>query len=197
MVLVPGQVQDDASVRFGSPSVKNDVELLRAVRRMRPDAYVVYKPHPDVLSGNRDGVVPDRSTGLWDERVLDVSVADCLSVVDEVHTMTSLVGFEALIRGIPVVAHGQPFYAGWGLTEDLCPVERRGRALALDELVAGVLLRYPHYYSWQGGSFCEAEALVQELAKDGRSAKTWSFRLPWIVRRARHIVALARDWTHV
>ena len=44
-------------------------------------------------------------------------------------TMTSLAGFEALLRGKPVTTHGQPFYAGWGLTEDICPV--RGAAVSV------------------------------------------------------------------
>ena len=39
-----------------------------------------------------------------------------LGIVDEVHTLTSLTGFEALLRGIEVHAYGGPFYAGWGLT---------------------------------------------------------------------------------
>jgi capsular polysaccharide export protein len=63
--------------------------------------------------------------------------------------MTSLVGFEALLRGLPVVTYGQPFYAGWGLTVDHAPLERRRRRLTLDELVAGALHRYPRYVSWQ------------------------------------------------
>ena len=29
--------------------------LLAAVRRTHPDAYILYKPHPDVVSGNRRG----------------------------------------------------------------------------------------------------------------------------------------------
>ena len=38
---------------------------------------------------------------------------------DRVVCMTSLMGFEALLRGIPVTTFGRPFYAGWGLTRDL------------------------------------------------------------------------------
>ena len=38
--------------------------------------------------------------------------------------MTSLMGFEALLRGIPVTTLGTPFYAGWGLTTDLGPIPK-------------------------------------------------------------------------
>jgi capsular polysaccharide export protein len=78
---------------------------------------------------------------------------------------TSLVGFEALLRGKKVVTYGQPFYAGWGLTEDRNPPRRRKRKLSLDELVAGSLLRYPLYRSAQTGQPCAAEQVVEEIAR--------------------------------
>jgi len=59
--------------------------------------------------------------------------------------MTSLAGFEGLLRGKRVVTYGIPFYAGWGLTDDRHRSERRTRKLILDELVAGCLLKYPRY----------------------------------------------------
>jgi capsule polysaccharide export protein KpsC/LpsZ len=55
----------------------------------------------------------------------DVSVTDCLGIADEVHTMTSLVGFEGLLREIKVVCYGLPFYSNWGLTQDRHYLKRR------------------------------------------------------------------------
>jgi capsular polysaccharide export protein len=37
-----------------------------------------------------------------------------INQVNEVWTMTSLLGFEALIRGKSVTCLGLPFYCGWG-----------------------------------------------------------------------------------
>ncbi len=71
-----------------------------------------------------------------------VSTAALLSEIDELHTLTSLAGFEALLRGRRVVVYGRPFYAGWGLTTDLAQIDR-GRRLTLEELVAGALILYP------------------------------------------------------
>ena len=45
------------------------------------------------------------------------------------------------------MCYGQPFYAGWGLTEDMLPIVRRTRHLPLDGLVAGALILYPTYIS--------------------------------------------------
>ncbi len=193
IVLVPGQVEDDASVRHGgSGSVQDNTSLLRAVRDACPDAYLVYKPHPDVLSGNRIGAITHQEN-LWDELLERVSLAECLAAVHEVHTITSLVGFEALLRGLPVTTYGQPFYAGWGLTHDRNPPARRSRRLALDELVAGALLRYPRYFSFTSRAFCTAEQKVWELEQ---RAKRPGSRVP-LPRLAKKLVSLsvsALEW---
>ncbi|NKJ45323.1 capsular biosynthesis protein [Burkholderia sp. SG-MS1] len=163
VVLVPGQVADDASIRLGTRAIGTADALLREVRRLRPDAFVVYKPHPDVLSGNRNGLVDAQQ--LAD--VVDTE-ADLLSLVDasdEVHTLSSLAGFDALLRGKNVFTYGLPFYAGWGLTNDaLAPVPWRHRTLTLDMLCAGALLRYPLYWDWKTRLFTTPEAVVEQLA---------------------------------
>jgi capsular polysaccharide export protein len=193
VLLVPGQVADDASVRLGTQDVSDNLSLVRAVRRAHPDAYIVYKPHPDVLSGNRKGSLRDVADAPWDLVVGQVPMAACLAAVHEVHTMTSLVGFEALLRGLPVTTYGQPFYAGWGLTHDLAPLARRSRRLSLDELVAGTLLRYPRYVSWSASCFCTAEDKVYELSAAQRK-RVRVARLPRIAIKLSSLAASGLEW---
>jgi capsular polysaccharide export protein len=193
ILFVPGQVADDASVRLGTQDVSDNLSLLQAVRREHPDAYIIYKPHPDVQSGNRVGGLHGLSTPPWDLVIGQVPIATCLAAADEVHTMTSLVGFEALLRGLPVVTYGQPFYAGWGLTRDLAPVTRRTRHLTLDELVAGVLLRYPRYVSWETGCFCSAEDKVRELAR-AQGRRALRVRLPRLAIKLSSLAASGLEW---
>jgi capsular polysaccharide export protein len=98
-----------------------------------------------------------------------VTDADLLSLMDRAHTvhvMSSLAGFEALLRGKTVHVHGQPFYAGWGLTTDHNPPPRRGRQLTLSELVAGALIAYPRYCHPRTGRVIEVEELVGLLANE-------------------------------
>lgn len=164
-ILVPGQVEDDASVQRGAPWVGGNLGLLRAVRAAAPDAWIVYKPHPDVEAGNRQGAIPrDVALSLADQVMIDTSVVTLFDHVDEVHTMTSLVGFEALVRGLPVTTHGAPFYAGWGLTNDRAVMPRRSRRLSLDELVAGALLVYPRYCDPESGLPCDVWHVVNRLS---------------------------------
>lgn len=109
-------------------------------------------------------------------------MAELLDTVDGVHVLTSLSGFEALLRGCDVTCHGVPFYSGWGLTRDLGDVpERRGRKLSLDQLVAGVLVLYPRYLDPVTGLPCPPEVLVRRIAR-GKASN----RLGWVepLRRA-------------
>jgi capsular polysaccharide export protein len=193
VLLVPGQVADDASVRLGAPRVGDNLSLLRAVRAAHPEAYILYKPHPDVLSGNRRGRLHDVQPPPWDQLLGQVPLAACLDVAHEVHTMTSLVGFEALLRGLPVTTYGQPFYAGWGLTRDQSPLERRTRRLSLDELVAGTLLRYPRYFSWSARCFVSAEDKVEELRR-AANARFRPRKLPRLAIKASSLLRSGLEW---
>jgi capsular polysaccharide export protein len=170
IVLVPGQVEDDASIVFGCTTIRSNLNLLQAARAARPDAFIVYKPHPDTLSGNRGGKLAMADVLRFADHVESgVSVVSCIEACDEVHTMTSLSGFDALLRGKKVVTYGQPFYAGWGLTEDRAEnpsaFERRQRRLRLDELVAGALLHYPIYWDWDLKGYTTCEAVLNRIVE--------------------------------
>lgn len=168
VILVPGQVESDASIQRGAAAIKTNLGLLKEVRGKNPDAYIVYKPHPDVVAGLRtSGSGEANARECCDEVVGDVAMGALLAQVDEVHTLTSLTGFEALMRGKKVVAYGMPFYAGWGLTQDpgmsAAVVARRGCILTLDELVAVALILYPTYVSRETGRFITPEGALREL----------------------------------
>ena len=166
VILVVGQVEDDMSIKFGAFGLNNS-DLLQIVREKNPKAYIIYKPHPDVLSGNRLGDIPKEITDVCaDEIQTNVSIDSCIAVSDEVHTLTSGAGFDALLRGKRVFTYGIPFYAGWGLTIDYRRCKRRTRKLSLDELVAATLILFPRYISPKTGEFCEVEQTLKELKEE-------------------------------
>lgn len=163
-ILVPGQVEDDASIRLGTGQVKTNADLIAAARDARPDAMLLYKPHPDVEAGLRDGAVLDAEAAGADLVMTQVDPVALICEVHEVWTMTSLLGFEALLRGKQVTCLGAPFYSGWGLTEDLGPVPARRQARpSLAALVHATLIRYPRYFDPVTGRACPVEIVVDRL----------------------------------
>jgi capsular polysaccharide export protein len=164
VVLVVGQVEQDASIRYGAPGIRTNLALATAARRLEPEAHLIYKPHPFVANGRRpagegEGSIPS----IVDAVLPDIAIDTLLNQVDRIHVLTSGTGFEALLREVPVVCHGLPFYAGWGLTMDQLQCERRGRKLTLDELVFGALMAYPSYVNQRCGWFITPEQAVDHL----------------------------------
>lgn len=193
VVLVVGQVEDDQSVRRGCDRVASNSSLLEAVRAARPEAWILYKPHPDVVAGNRKGQVSAATISACADAVeADTSIVDCIDACDELHTMTSLSGFEALLRGKPVVTYGAPFYSGWGLTEDHQPVARRVRRRTLDELVYMTLIEYPTYVDIETGEFMTPEDLVFTLNSQRKMNKNNNKPSSWPVRQLGKVVNIGR-----
>ncbi|ECR5192687.1 capsular polysaccharide biosynthesis protein [Campylobacter jejuni] len=174
IILIPAQVEDDASMILGGFGLST-LDLLKEVRSKNQDAYIIFKPHPDVLSGNRVGLKDEtRILEFCDEIVKDCSIDSAIKIADEIHTITSTSGFDALLRAKKVFTYGMPFYAGWGLTKDKHKCERRIRKLSLEELVAGALITYPRYINPKTKTLCEIEAcldIMLNLQKDYFSKK--------------------------
>ncbi|MCW2366806.1 capsular polysaccharide export protein [Sphingobium sp. B7D2B] len=164
-ILVVGQVEDDRSVLFGSPTVRSNFDLLRRVRALAPDAHLVYRPHPDVEAGHRKGAIPKREAlAIADSIDPSSPISALIGMVDEVHVMTSLAGFEALLQCKTVTTHGVPFFAGWGLTRDLAMTpDRRRPGCTRDALAAAVLLVYPRYLDPLTNLPCNAEIMIMRL----------------------------------
>ncbi|MCW0226690.1 capsular polysaccharide biosynthesis protein [Campylobacter lari] len=180
IILIPAQVEDDASMILGGAGF-DTLKLLQSVRKVNENAFIVFKPHPDVLSGNRKGL-KDKSIILkyCDEIIENVSIDSAINASDEVHTITSTSGFDALLRGKKVVVYGKPFYAGWGLTSDLHEIPRRTRVLSLEELVAGVLILYPRYIHPKSKNLCEVELALDIMLKMQKDYFS-KFYLRWFI----------------
>ncbi len=166
VLLIPGQVADDASIKLAGYGMDN-LSLIKMVRKNNPDSYLIYKPHPDVVAGNRNGSLPEDMVKHYCNIIVsDMSIDSCIGIADEIHTISSLSGFDAILRNKKVSTYGMPFYAGWGLTEDLRICNRRTRSLSRDQLVAGALLLYPRYVHPSTKELCEIEPVLEEILKE-------------------------------
>ncbi|MBL4751175.1 MAG: capsular polysaccharide biosynthesis protein [Amylibacter sp.] len=174
IILVPGQVEDDASIQKGAGQIKSNLQLLQAVRQDFPDAYIIYKPHPDVEAGLRVG-------GSEADKYADIVAAECnmavlLEQVNRVATITSLAGFEALLRGKAVTCYGNPFYSGWGLTDDRADkINRRKARPSLTALIHACLIEYPRYWDPVTGKPCPVEVVLERFERGQMGAGTGAF----------------------
>ena len=189
VVLIAGQVEDDESWVLGGADIASNLDLLRRVRAEEPKAWLIFRPHPDVEAGHRVGRVSDRDAMRHvDEIDARTPLPTLLDIVDAVHVLTSLTGFEALLRGREVVVHGTPFYAGWGVTRDLAgPVSRRRRRASVTEIAAAAFILYPYYLDPVTGLPCTPELLVERLIAGRGMSTSWLTRL----RRLRRFMPFA------
>ena len=165
-VLALGQVDGDASIRYGCPSPVTNEEMVRRAVAENPDAEVIYKPHPDVLSGVRRSSANlselARICTVLTERI---PMSRAFETIDHVYAITSLAGFEAVMRRLPVSVLGVPFYAGWGLTDDRQSVGRRTRQLTVEQVFAAAFLLYPRYFEPDTGATTTLEAVIRDLRR--------------------------------
>ena len=124
-------------------------------------------------------ILPDLE-GLADVALAHIGAAEAIGLADEVWTITSTLGFEALIRGKPVTCLGMPFFAGRGLTRDLSPrPAHRAHDVRLAELVHACLIGYPRYFDPRTGAPISPEGAVTLLAEgiEIPRVNTWAARL--------------------
>ena len=172
-ILIPGQVSDDASIlKSRSDSLALDsgenpnLLLLKWVRAHHPNAHITFKPHPDVTNGLRHGKLSCAQMLSYADKIEhDADIIHLIEDCDSLHTISSLSGFEALLREKHVVVHGLPFYAGWGVSEDKTDCLRRTKNRTIDELVYLAMIKYPHYVDPASFRQSKAEETVDHLSR--------------------------------
>jgi capsular polysaccharide export protein len=184
VILVTGQYQQDLSMQYGTRDIKTNMALLQRVSKDFPNAFIIYKEHPDVYSGVRPGKLEAAVVLQYaNEYVTNINITCLFTITDRVCTICSLSGFEALMRGIKVSTYGLPFYAGWGLTDDHFDVSRRTAKLCLLELVYMSLVVYPRYVNWNTRSLTTPESVIQQLSIERKNAVV--LRSSWLSRQGR------------
>jgi len=166
-ILCIGQVEDDASILDGCANPITNNQLVIQAAMDHPTAQLIYKVHPDVLEKKRKNLsdpcdVAHLCTIINEQMSLD----DALTSVDKVYTITSLAGFEARLRGVPVVTLGMPFYAGWGITEDRATCSRRVAKRSLLEVFCAAYILYPHYIHPENNTRIDLETAINFIAGD-------------------------------
>lgn len=166
-VLVLGQVEDDNSILRNTNAISTNRDLILRAIADRPGARIFFKQHPDCLGRpRRRGHVDLASLPEVEEIDPAVGIADAIAAADTVYTISSLGGFEALLRGKEVVTFGAPFYAGWGLTRDHVDFSRRRRRLTVQQLFYVAFIRYPVYFDPNDGRRLTLDDVIDRFSQD-------------------------------
>lgn len=146
-VLCLDQTAGDASIVLGGATPASFARMLAAARAENPGAQIVVKTHPDVIAGHRRGLVDVAQADAVGATLLGEALDPwaLLERACRVYTVTSQMGLEALVAGLPVRCFGLPFFAGWGATEDEHRCPRRTRRRSAEEIAAAAYLLYARY----------------------------------------------------
>jgi len=163
-IIIFGQCEDDNSILYGSPEIQLNTDLIKQVLKDFPNSNIYYRPHPDVTAGLR---VQLSDPSEFADRICIMEqpypIWENIEKFQRVCVMTSLAGFEALMRGRKVKTYGQPFYSGWGLTDDLVPCIRRKQNRTLEEVFFAAYVEASTYLIPGTGQEVEIETVLQMM----------------------------------
>lgn len=156
--------------RCDDPSVSAGMADSMTFRRMLQAAVDNY-PHHDIIIKQCPGMARGEGNSFYDNQALafvknvhhvhivdyEINPHSLWDIVEEVHTVTSNLGFDALLRGKKVRCYGMPFYAGWGLTVDDFTLERRSLALNIETIFHTLYVQLSRYFNPRMGAVCELE----------------------------------------
>lgn len=159
-ILVVGQPETKTSLKNSN----ENFELLKLASKENPGGRVLYKP----FDANIVSFSNDINKYIYDNKINVINDDNSLYLlfdrIKHVYVVKSLVGLDALVRGIPVTTTGCPFYAGWGLTDDrIGKISRRSRKLTLDELIAGTYILYLKYFDPVTGESISPEMAIDKI----------------------------------
>lgn len=184
-VLIILQSYGDASVEITGGDTAVFEKMLSDAVKENPDADILIKTHPDTIIKSNRSYIDDRSDKLHflNFRINPISL---LRYVDKVYVYSSQMGFEALLLGKEVKIYGNPWYAGWGLTDDVRPIARRiDHSKTIEQLFKAFYLDYSHYFDADGG-----EISLEKASETILSLRTQFFDEKY---RAKNVLVIKLD----
>ncbi|MDO6574965.1 capsular polysaccharide export protein, LipB/KpsS family, partial [Staphylococcus pasteuri_A] len=145
--------------------------------------------HPDVLAGKKNGYLYRKAI----QRGCHLIAEDCnpwslFDLCHTVYTVTSQLGFEALLAGLKVVCFGIPFYSGWLLTDDRISNGRCGKKRSLEHVFYCAYIKYCKYINPYTGNLCQIEDTLKII---NLQKNTWKdikvLGMPWVFPSGREI----------
>ena len=148
-VGVVGQKPNDKSMIYGNPKSYSNFSIFYKALKENKDSLILFKQHPDVV-GNLLTDILIRLFCIFSKRTFFIndkflSPIYFINKSNVIYTISSTIGFEALIHDKKTVVFGTPFYAGYGLTEDRVKIKRKKKLITKEQLIYNYIYRYCKY----------------------------------------------------
>ncbi|NKI58365.1 hypothetical protein HCG46_08865 [Labrenzia sp. PO1] len=174
-ILVIGQVERDESIRRGPDPYFTCEKLIEIAYRDNPGQSIHFKAHPEVLKGFAQPFsAPFRRFPELVEFPRHANMFDYANRYERIYTISSLAGFELLLRGASITTLGSPWYAGWGLTDDRATVLEARQEISVQVLLWAAYGAYPYYFD-QNGQMSDVFKIVDSLSSQVKTAKDDAF----------------------
>ncbi len=145
-ILLVDQTFEDMSVKLGLADEKSFIKMVDYVVKNYSNGDIYVKLHPETIKGRKKGYLSQMKLPKSFKVIRgNFNPLDLLKYFDIICTVSSQIGFEALLLGKEVICFGMPFYAGWGLTKDMLFCERRNARPTILQLFTACYLVYPKY----------------------------------------------------
>lgn len=162
-LLIVDQAKESRALGFGGANQGIFEQMVDSAFKTFAETDIIIKLHPDHELHRGTSMLHGRVPPGVSIVPAGINIWSVFDHVDTVYTVSSQVGFEALLARKKVVCFAQPFYAGWGLTTDLASTHGEVKNLTLEQLVYGVLIKYSVYIHPERRERCEIEDILAYL----------------------------------
>lgn len=168
-ILIADQVSDDESVKHSNATVETYLQMIMDALDEHQEHDVLINIHPDNKKKKPfSSLIPNalRVELSRNERVhfinTPINAIQLVSQCDYVYTISSLIGFEAVLLDKQVKVYGSPFYAGYGLTEDVQTPYKV--SLSKEAVFYAAYIDYCTYINPFSKERCELEDVMEMIA---------------------------------
>jgi len=165
-ILIVDQISDDESVKHSKCDIDVFKTMIMDALEHDPEAKILINKHPDNRKKTPfSSLVDDEFIKEIDSRKQvyfiqnKINPIQLLKQVDEVFTISSLLGFEAVLLDKEVHVYGTPFYSGYGLTNDKKALFRECKTK--EELFYSAYIQYCKYINPISGERCQLEDVLE------------------------------------
>lgn len=167
-ILVIDQTLNDYSIYAANANKSTFDYMVKTAIYENPNSTIYIKIHPEVLIGKRKGNINIQEyNGRKNVKILTENLSPNYLFKDmsKVYTVSSTLGFEALLRNKEVHTFGQNFYSGWGCTIDHNHPQNRCKDRSIIEIAYAIYMHSTYYLNIESNKNSSPLEAIESFSK--------------------------------